>query len=166
MIPDLTLILMAHLYHKTILYIWAPCPTLGGGGGGGVILVRCWSQFFETYPNHILGRKKMTYSYTWLNKMFTYSYTVLWFLYTLFAVCIQSLQINITILVSELNISAKIWVFSNRDVRKRNHSYNNDEKLGQSYIGSAEKGGYSARTSILCHKGSIEVLQQPEVSYT
>ena len=44
---------------------------------------------------------------------------VLWFLYTLFAVCKQSLQINKSILVSELNIWAKICVFSNRDVRKR-----------------------------------------------
>ena len=44
------------------------------------------------------------YSYNLLNKMFTCSYIVLWFLYTLFAVCKHSLQINITILVSELNI--------------------------------------------------------------
>ena len=66
---------------------------------------------------------------------------------------------NITILVSELNIWAKIGVFSNRDVRKWDHSYIN-EKLGQSYTssqkkgayrkpGSAEKGGYSDRTSVL-----------------
>ena len=84
---------------------------LGGGGEGGnlrVILVRVCGPVFETYPNHIPGlRKKMTYSYTWLNRMFTYSYTVLWFLFTLFAVCKQRLQINITILVSELNIWAK-----------------------------------------------------------
>ena len=49
-----------------------------------------------------------------------------------------------------------------RDVRKRDHSYNNDEKRGQSYTfsqkrvayripGSAEKRGYSRRTSVLCH---------------
>ena len=52
--------------------------------------------------------------------------------------------------------------FSNRDVRKRDHSFNNDEKLGQLFTftkkkgdycipGSAEKGGFSARTSVLCN---------------
>ena len=50
---------------------------------------------------------------------------------------------------------------SNRDVRKWDRSYNNDENVGQSFFfrkkgayripGSAEKGAYSARTSILCH---------------
>ena len=50
----------------------------------------------------------------------------------------------------------------NRDVRKWDHSYNNDEKVGQSYTffikkgaycipGSSEKGDFSARTSALCH---------------
>ena len=73
--------------------------------------------------------------------MLTYSYTVLWFLYTLIAVC-KNLQINITILVSELNIWAKLWEFSNSDVRKRDHSYINDEKLGQSYTFSQKKGAY------------------------
>ena len=57
----------------------------------------------------------MTYSYTWLNNMLTYPYTVLWILYTRFAVCKQGLQIIITILVSEPNIWAKIWVSLNRD---------------------------------------------------
>ena len=101
---------------------------LGGGGGGNlrVILVRVARAsffFLNLSQSYASSSKKMTYSYTWLNKMFTYSYTVLWFLYPLFAVCKQSLQINITILVSELNIWAKIWVFSNRDVRKWDHSY-------------------------------------------
>ena len=52
-------------------------------------------------------------------------------------------------------------------VTKRDHSYINDEKLGQSYTfswkkgayripGSAKKGGYSARTSILCHIGTSQ----------
>ena len=41
-----------------------------------------------------------------------------------------TLQINITILVSDLNILAQLGVFS---YRKRNHSYIYDEKLGQSY---------------------------------
>ena len=53
--------------------------------------------------------------------------------YTLLAICKQSSQINITILVSEHNIWAKKVVFSNRDVRKWDHLYINDEKLGQSY---------------------------------
>ena len=49
-----------------------------------------------------------------------------------------------------------------QDVRKLDHSYRNDEKLGQSYTffkekgayripSSSEKGGYSAYTSVLCH---------------
>ena len=41
-----------------------------------------------------------------IKKMFTYSYTVIWFLYNLFAVSKQSLHINITFWVSELNIWA------------------------------------------------------------
>ena len=97
--------------------------------------------------------------------MFTYSNTVLWLLYTLFAVCKQSLQINITILVSELNIWAKIWVFSNREVRKWDHSYNNDEKLGQSYtflrkrgliiyLAALKKGAIVPHTRTLSYIGS------------
>ena len=53
-------------------------------------------------------------------------------------------------------------IFLNRDIRKEDNSYNNDEKLGQSYTFSkkkgayhipvsVEKGDYSARTSVLCH---------------
>ena len=71
----------------------------------------------------------MAYSYTCLNKMFTYSYTVL--LYTHFAVCKQSLQKYITVLVSE---------FSTRDVKKWDHSYTNGEELGQSYTFSQKRG--------------------------
>ena len=155
------------------VYIW-----LGGGGGGNlrVILVRvCGSVFWNLPQAYTWSSKKMTYSYTWLNKMFTYSYTVLWFLHTPFAVYKYSLQMNIW--VSELNIWAKILVLSYRVVRKWDNSYNNDEKLEQSYTfssynndekleqsytfskkkgacrlhGGAEKGGYSRRTSVLCH---------------
>ena len=54
---------------------------------------------------------------------------------------------------------SRLDLFSNRDVRKWDHSYNNDEKVGQSYTfsqkkgayripGSAEKGDYSRRTSV------------------
>ena len=82
----------------------------------------------------------------------------------------ESLQINITILVSELNVWAKIWVFSNRDVRKWDHSYNDDKKNWVSHIFflrkrglivylAALKGGYSARTSVLCHIPEIMLLQ-------
>ena len=57
----------------------------------------------------------------------------------------------------------KKYVHLYRDVRKWGHSYTNQEKMGQSYTvslekkgayripGSAEKGGYSGRTSIPCH---------------
>ena len=62
--------------------------------------------------------------------------------YTIFAGCKHSLQINITILVSELNTWTKIWEFSNRgDARNRDHRL----------PGIADKGGYSDRTSVLCH---------------
>ena len=106
--------------------------TRGGGGQLGVIWYGCASQFFETYPNHILGlRKKWSiHILDWTQCLHIYIYTVLWFLYTLFAVCKLGLQINITILVSELNIWAKLClVVSNRDVGKWDHSYINDEKL-------------------------------------
>ena len=119
--------------------------TTRGGGGGNfrVVLVRvCGPDFWNLPQSYTWSSKKMTYSYTWLNNLFTYSYTILWFLYTLFAVK-QSLQINITVLVSELNTWAKKWVFSNRDVRKCDHSYNNDEKLGHSYTFFLKKWGLS-----------------------
>ena len=67
-----------------------------------------------------------------IEQMFT-SYTALWFLYNLFAVCKQSLQINITILVSELNIWAKICFFQTGMSENGTIHKNNDEKLGQSY---------------------------------
>ena len=50
----------------------------------------------------------------------------------------------------------------NRDVKQLGPSYTNQEKMGQSYTvslekgtyripGSAEKGGYSGRTFVPCH---------------
>ena len=54
------------------------------------------------------------------------------FIYNLCAVCKQSLQMHITILVSEQKY---------RDVRKRDHTYINDETLGLSFIFFLRKGG-------------------------
>ena len=78
------------------------------------------------YQSYTWSSKKNTYLCTWLNEMFTNLYTVLWFVYTFF--CKQSLQINITILVFWAEYLSKIWVISNRDVRKRDHSYIYAEK--------------------------------------
>ena len=83
--------------------------TRGGGGLEGHFFGMCVQAYLP--KSYTWSSKKMTYSYTWLNKMLTNSHTFLWYLYTFFAVCKQSLQINIAILVFELNIWAKIWVF-------------------------------------------------------
>ena len=90
--------------------------------------------------------------------MLTYSYTILWYLYT--PTKFTNKYYNFGFWAEYL--SKILWVLSNRDVRKWDHSYNNNEKLGQSYTfsqkkgayrlpSSAEKGGYSRRTSVLCH---------------
>ena len=131
----------------------------GGGGNLGVILVRiCEPVFWNLPQSYILGlRKNDLFIYLIEQNVYIFIYM---YCYTLFAVCKQSLQINIKILISELSIWPKTWVFSNRDVRKRDHSCINDEKLGQSYTfplkkgayrisGSAEKGGYSGGTSVV-----------------
>lgn len=121
------------------------------GGNLGVILVQvCESVFEKLLQWYTWSLKGIASSCTWLNKMFTYSYTVLtvglintvpWFLYTPFAVCKQILQINNSILFQfffpELNILAytHVCVLLNMDVRKRDHSYINDEKNLVSHIG-------------------------------
>ena len=80
-------------------------------------------------------------------------------LYTLFAVCKQSLQINITILVSELiyeyfqtGMSEKGTIHISM-MKTGSVIYFFLEKGGYRIPGSAEKGGYSACTSVLCHIG-------------
>ena len=83
-------------------------PLLLGGGGGGnleVILVRvCEPVFFKAYHNHILGlRKNYLFIYLIEQNVYIFIYCSLIF-HSLFAVCKHSLQIKITILVSELNI--------------------------------------------------------------
>ena len=105
--------------------------------------------------------------------MFTYSYTVLWFLYTLFTVCKQSSQINITILVFELNIWAKTWVFSKQGCQKRGPFIITMVKNWVShilflrkrglivYLAGLVKVGYSGRTTKLCH---IKIVTPPPPS--
>ena len=103
-----------------------------GGGNLGIILVRVYKPVFWNPPQSYTwsSKKNDVFIYLIEQNAYIFIYCSLIFMYTLFAVCKQSLQINITIFVSELNIWAKIWVFSNRDVRKQDHSYINNEKLG------------------------------------
>ena len=65
-----------------------------------VIWYGCSNQFFEIYPNHMpdLREKNDLFIYLIEQKVYIFIYC------SLFAVCKHNLQINITILVSELNI--------------------------------------------------------------
>ena len=76
---------------------------LGGGGGGGggnlgVILVRVWELGLQKNDLFLYFIEENVYIFIYCSLIF----------YTLFAVCKQSSQINITILIAELNIWAKI----------------------------------------------------------
>ena len=79
----------------------------GGGGGGNlrVILVRaCGSVFFKPTPIiYQVFEKNDLFVYLTEQNVYIFIYCSL-ILYTILAVCKQSLHINITILVSELNI--------------------------------------------------------------
>ena len=93
--------------------------------------------------------EKMTYSFAWLNKML-HMHTLFFDFY------IPSLLsvINIAILVSELNIWAKIWVdlFSNRDVKQW-------KKGGLSYTWQRRKRGrYSTHTHTHTHTHPYYVI--------
>ena len=84
------------------------CSGGGGGGGGGgnlrVILVRVGGPVFGNLPHsYTWSSKKDLFIYLIEQNVYIFMYCLL-ILYTLFAVCKQSLQIIITILVSELNI--------------------------------------------------------------
>ena len=78
-----------------------PCSYGSRGGGGvswGLFWYGCASQFFETCPNHIPRlRKKWPINILDLTKCLHIHILFFDFIYTLFAVCKQSLQINITI---------------------------------------------------------------------
>ena len=71
----------------------------------------CTNQFFETYPNDILGLgKKDLFIYLIKQNVYIFIYCSLIFL-NLFVICKQSSQINITILVSELKSEQKYECF-------------------------------------------------------
>ena len=74
----------------------------------------------------------------------------------------QSIHVIPRGLAASKNLWAKTYVHIYQDVRKWGLSHTNPEKSDHSYTfcwkkganhipGSAEKGGYSARTSVLCH---------------
>ena len=111
--------------------------------------------------------KKRIHLYTWSSKMLTYSYTALWFLYPLFAGCYTNITVNSCntkrINSLEKSLSEK-YVHHNIPGYQKNGAFHVGiqknraihilfvEKKGANHIlGSAEKGGYSARTSVLCH---------------
>ena len=147
---------------------------MGGGGGGWgaagnlvVIVVRVCEQEFRNLPHsYTWPLKKLTYSYTWSSKMLTYSYTAFWLVYSFIA---RSRQISQSIhwIPREQAASNNLWskrIYAyTRMSEKWSLSHTNQEKSGQSYTvcwrkkwanhipGSAEKGGHSARTSVLCH---------------
>ena len=140
--------------------------TLLVGGNLGVILVRVCESVFQKLPySYTWPLKKRTHSYTWSSKMLTFSYTALWFLYPFFAGYYTNITVNAcnTKKISSLKKSLsekyvhipgceKKWGLSYRNLEKLGHSYTFCWKKGANHIpGSAEKGGYSARTSVLCN---------------
>ena len=126
-------------------------------------------KYFETYPNHIPGLRKIwpIYSYTLLCTMLTYSYAVLWFyivVHDLFATYTQNLHTNNTILFqfgSLSWISVQKYAHLNRDIKMGPFIYQSRKigsviysflgKRGLSYTWQRWIGGYSGRTSVPCH---------------
>ena len=142
------------------------CGGGGGGGGGGVILVRMCEPVFQNLPH----------SYTWpVKKTDPFIYLIIRNV-DLFIYCPLIFCTHLLLLVRQIshwihwipreqaaskNLWAKIcaytrmsekWGLSHRNPEKSGHSYTFCWKKGPNHIpGSAEKGGHSARTSILCH---------------
>ena len=130
----------------------------GGWGGCGNLgaLVRVCEPVFQNLP----------YSYTWpLKKTNPFIYLIIQnvdlFIYCPLIFCthfcwlldkyhsqrISSLEKS----CAYTRLSEK-WGLSHRNPEKNGHSYTFCWKKGANHIpGSAEKGGYSARTSVLCH---------------
>ena len=143
------------------LYTALWCSWGGRGGGNlGVILVRVSEPVFQDLPH----------SYTWPLKkrgpIHILDHPKCWpiqillfdFLYPFFAVnsCntkrISSLEKSLSEKYVHIPGCQKKWGLSHRNPEKSGHSYTFCWKKGANHIpGSTEKGGYSARTSILCH---------------
>ena len=60
------------------------------------------------------------------------------------------------------------WGLSHRKPEKSGHSYifSLKKKGGQSIPGSAEKGGYSARTSVLCHVQEVTPRPRAKITFS
>ena len=143
---------------------WASC--LHSGGYLGVIVVRVYEPAFQNLPHpYTWPLKKWTHSYTWSSKMLTYSYTAHWFFVPIYCWLLdkyhsqfieyqenkQPRKISERKICIYTKLSEK-WGLSHRNPEKSGHSYTFYWKKGANHIpGSAEKGGYSARTSVLCH---------------
>ena len=140
---------------------------VGGGGGGnlGIILVRVCVPVFRNLPHsYTWPLKKRTHSYTRSSDKLTQSYIAHWYLFPFVAGIYTNIAVN-SLTTKRTNSLKNLWVKNTwiyRNVRKKwGLSYTNQEKPGQSYTfcwknganhipGSAEKGGHSARTSVLC----------------
>ena len=138
----------------------------GVGGVTRVIVVRCASQYFETYPIHLCGLwKRDPFMYLIVQNVDLFIICPLIFCTHLLLVVRQILQ-SVHWIPREQAASKNLWAKNIpicRDVGKKwGLSHTNEEKSGQSYTfswkrganhirGSAEKGGHSARTSVLCH---------------
>ena len=136
------------------------------GGNLGVILVRVCEPVFQNLPHsYTWPSKKRTHSYTWSSKILTYSYIALWFFVPIYCWLLHKYHSQFILYqedkqpwkISERKICAytrmsEKWGLSYRNPEKLGHSYTFCWKKGVNHIpGSAEKGGYSARTSVLCH---------------
>ena len=65
---------------------------------------------------------------------------------------ISSLEKSLSEKICAYTRMSEKWGLSHRNPEKSGHSYTFCWKKGANHIpGSAEKGGYSARTSVLCH---------------
>ena len=116
------------------------------------------ASFLKHTPIIYLVFEKKTYSYTWLNKMLTYSYIVLrffipsllsvnkdhkWILQFWFLSWISEQEYEYFLTGMSENGTTHITIMKNW----ASHII----LFLRSYTGSAEKGGYSCRTSVLCH---------------
>ena len=143
----------------------------GWGGGGecgnlGVILLWVCEPVFQTYPIHMPGLRKngpihiLDHPKCWPIHILLFDVFYPFFAgyYTDITVnsyktkWISSLEKSLSKKICAYTRMSEKWGLSHRNPEKSGNSYTFCWKKGANHIpSSAEKGGYSARTSVLCH---------------
>ena len=159
---------------------------MSGGGRGvritGVIVVRRCEPVFRNllHSYNLYGLwNKWTHSYTWPSEMLTYSYNAVWFFIPIYCWIVRQILQSIHWTTREQAALKVSWKSLSKkythipDCQKSGAFHviiKTDrvshilfiEKKGANHItGSAEKGGYSARTRTLPYIGRYQVPSPP-----